>query len=191
MTRPRLPRPPTLATVVLLVALLGACAGEGFATLPPAAAPSAVPSPTATTAHGEWPATEVEVEQPPPFEVRHAGEALLIYPHSFCNATGCADGADEHPPSVGSPAEVYVRVPVATFTELRVSGAPVDNRCAEPADEYAVEPLGEGWWRVTPRGAADERRVTLFADGGDGSGSMGADLRWTTPPGDAPPTTCQ
>jgi hypothetical protein len=165
---------PAVLLAVPLTALLAGCA-ESTAGPPPAS----VPSPTATATHGnKWPEGG-EMEQPGPFEVRYDDEALVLYPYTFCYDNGCADGFDDDPPSVGSPEQIYVDVPVAGFTELDVSQMTGDDDDPGETFEADVEPLGGGWWRVTPGGPADTYSVELFASG-DGAGDMVADVRWET-----------
>jgi hypothetical protein len=169
------PTVPALCLAVPLTVLLAGCAESTAGPLP-----ASVPSPTATTTHGtKWPENE-EMEQPAPFEVRYDDEALVLYAYTFCYDNGCADGFDDDPPSVGSPEEIYVHVPVHGFTELQVSQTTGDDD--NPGDTFAadVESLGGGWWRVAPGGPADTYSVELFASG-DGVGDMIADLRWKTP----------
>jgi len=166
-----------------VLALLAGCAGaEGPQPVGGEVggpAPAGVPSPTATASHGAWPG-EQDLDQPPPFEVRTDDVVLSLYAHTFCHGSGCADGADEDPPSVGSPATLFVRVPVDAFTELSASLHADDDLCDGRAVEAAAAPLGGGWWAVTPRGPAGEYRLSLFA-AGDGSGDMVGDVLWTTP----------
>ncbi|PUB26960.1 hypothetical protein C8K30_105188 [Promicromonospora sp. AC04] len=167
------PRPAVPA--VLLALLLAGCAESATG-----APPTSVPSPTATTTHGnKWP-DDADMDQPPPFEVRYDDEALVLYPYTFCYDNGCADGFDEDPPSIGSPARIYVHVAVAGFSELAVSQVAGDYDDPDLTVEADAEPLGNGWWLVTPRGPADTYLVELFASG-DGAGDMVADVRWETP----------
>lgn len=168
----RLCRPPrrTFGPVVAALAALAACAPA------PAPAPAAVPSATATATHGRWPADD-DIEQPPPFEVRYDDRALLLYAFTFCHAGGCADGVDEDPPSVGSAAELFVRVPVPELTELDVGAAP-------PGPQGVVSALGDGWWRAVLTGAdaaGGEHRVSITAASGAGGGDMVAEVLWTAP----------
>lgn len=177
MTWYRPATPALLLAAPLLAGLLGGCA---TATAGPP--PAAVPTPTATTTHGTWSddGEGAGLEQPDPFEVRYDDESLVLYAYTFCYDDGCADGFDDNPPSIGSPEQIYVHVPVAGFTDLEVSqmtGSHENPGRTVPAD---VEPLGDGWWQVTPGGPADTYLVTLFTSG-DGAGDMVADLRWETP----------
>lgn len=172
----RRPAAVLIAAAVGTALLLGACADAVVAGPP---LPS-VPSATATATHGEWSGDGGDLDQPPPFEIRYDDLALTLHAYTFCYGNGCADGFDDHPPSVGSPEEIYVHVPVEGFDELVVHQSSGDDVCEGRNVESDVEPLGAGWWRVTPRGPADDYRVSLFARG-DGAGDMVADVMWTTP----------
>ncbi|MCK9793097.1 hypothetical protein M1843_04970 [Isoptericola sp. 4D.3] len=155
-----------------LVGLLAACAPGG----PSGAPPTAVPSPTTTATHGRWPA-DGQVEQPPPFELRHAGASLLLYPFTFCAESGCADGFDDAPPSIGDADELFVHVPVAGYTELVVGEVEADE--VRPAEvEVVVERLDDAWWRLRLAGPPGDHLLSLYA-GGDGSGDMIAEVIWT------------
>ncbi|MEU2200545.1 hypothetical protein [Isoptericola sp. NPDC019482] len=163
---------PVVVTVVAALAALAACT-PGAAPAPP---PAGVPSPTATATHGRWPPDD-HIEQPPPFEVRYGDRALLLYAFTFCHAGGCADGVDEDPPSVGSAAELFVRVPVPELTALDVAAAP-------PGPRGDVEHLGDGWWRVDltdADGAEGEHRVSIMASSASGGGDMVAEVLWSAP----------
>jgi hypothetical protein len=163
-----------LVAAVGIALLLGSCA-DAVAGTPPV-----VPSATVTATHGER--SGGELQKPPPFEVRYDDEALVLHPYAFCYENGCVDGFDDDPPPVGSPGEIFVHVPVDGFDELTVTqyAGSDDEGCEGRFIESDVEPLGEGWWKVTPRGPAGDYRVSLFASG-DGVGDMAADVRWTTP----------
>jgi hypothetical protein len=166
------------AVGLLLVGLAG-CGSGGYRSIEPGAvAPTGVPpSPTVTLTHGQR-HTDTGIEQPPPFRVRYGTTELHLHPVTYCYTGGCVDGVDEDPPSVGSPEELFVFVPVGGFDELTVSQLGGDDYCTGRHVEAETTPLGEGWWSVRPRGPAGAYRVSLFAGGG---GDMIADLRWTTP----------
>ena len=157
-----------------------ACAALGGGRTGGTPPPDGVPSPVTTTRHGAWDG-DAGIDQPPPFEVRWDDRSLVLFAHTFCHRSGCADGFDDDPPSAGSPGTLFVRVPVEGLTELTVSQHPAEDDPWEgSAAEASVRPLGDGWWAVTPRGPAGEYRVSLFAVG-DGAGDMIADLLWTSP----------
>lgn len=138
--------------------------------------PAAVPAATVTISGG--PRHGPEIEQPPPFLVRYGGTELRLFPHTYCYARGCADGFDDDPPSIGSPEEIYVFVPVAGFTNLVVDQVEGEYCVGRQVRAEAV-PLGEGWWSVRPRGPAGDYAVTLFASGSPGD--MIGKLLWRTP----------
>ena len=85
----------------------------------------------------------------------------------------------DNPPTVGSPEQLLVFVPLAGFDELLVSQHEGGDMCAGRRVEAEVTPMGEGWWSVRPRGPAGGYEVGLFARGG--GGDMVANLRWQTP----------
>lgn len=102
----------------------------------------------------------------------------------------CADGFDTDPPSIGSPAEIVVFVPVSGMNQLSVTQIIGKGECG--GLDAPARPLGGGWWSVQPSGPAANYRVSLFASG-DGAGDMVADVLWRTPDGiDAgtPAPTC-
>lgn len=161
-----------LAACCLL--LTGCGSGVIGGTVP---APEPVPaSPTATISHGN---RNGPVATPPPFLVRYGETQLELAPFTYCYRSGCVDGFDDAPVSIGSPEEIFVLVQVEDFDELVVTQAAGDDVCARtiPAE---VESLGGGWWRVRPRGPAADYRLSIFASG-DGAGDMVADLRWRNP----------
>ncbi|MFE6970815.1 hypothetical protein [Isoptericola sp. NPDC057653] len=175
--------PRALALAALSAALTGglaACAPAGAAGPPPG-----VPSPTATATHGLWPPDAEGIEQPRPYEVRYDDRALVLYPFTFCADQGCADGFDDHPPSVGDVSELFVHVPLDGDAELTVTEVPADLADVVEPDgstatevEAATERLGDGWWQVRVDGPPGEHRLSLFT-GGDGAGDMIADVVWT------------
>jgi hypothetical protein len=164
-----------LAGVLLLA--LTACGG--YQPVSPAAAPPTPvpPSPTVTItrtfAYGD-------VEAPPPFHVRYGDTELLLHASTFCYTSSCVDGWDDDPPSVGSPEEIFVFVPVREFGELQVGQTEeVDDDCAARRTSAEAVALGDGWWRIRPRGPAGSYRLSIFAGGG--GGDMIGDVRWVTP----------
>lgn len=166
-----------IAVIAPVMMWLAACADPVAG---PAGPPSAsLPSPTATATHGAW-SDGGGMEQPPPFQVRYGADVLELYAYTFCYRNGCVDGIDDDPPSVGSPNEIFVRVPVEAFDDLVVSQSADGDLCDGRRVEAEAEHLGDGWWRVSPRGPAGEYRVSLFARG-DGAGDMVADVWWETP----------
>ncbi len=162
-----------VVTTLLAAAVLTACAS----TLSPAG-PTGHPTPTATVTHG--PGYESAPTSPGSFKIRYDGTELVLDPVTYCSSGGCVDGVDPNPPSVGSPAELLVFVPVPAFDVLTVSLVSGDDICSGRLVVAETEDLGDGWWRVRPAGPAGEYRVELFA-GGDGAGDMVASLLWTTP----------
>ncbi len=164
------------AVIAPVAILLAACADPVAG--PAGPPPVAVPSPTATSTHGAW-ENAGELDQPPPFEVRYGEEALVLYAYTFCYDNGCADGFDDDPPSIGSPSEILVHVPVADFDELIADQTRGGDQCGGRRVEADTESLGDGWWLVSPRGPAGEYRVSLFARGQ--AGDMVADVWWDSP----------
>jgi hypothetical protein len=130
-------------------------------------------------------------QEPPPFRVRYGGTELVLDAATFCYTNMCVDGWDNDPPSVGSPEEIFVFAPVRQFDQLTVgqtgesqageeaTGPAEQSDCAGRRVEADVESLGDGWWRVRPRGPAGTYRFSIFAGGG--GGDMIGDVRWTTP----------
>ncbi|MFD6175412.1 MULTISPECIES: hypothetical protein [unclassified Isoptericola] len=168
----------TALTTVALTGALAACAqGGADGTGSAAGPPPGVPSPTATATHGLWPPDAEGIEQPRPFEVRYDGRALLLYPFTFCADQGCADGFDDHPPSVGDVDQLLVHVPLEGDVELTVGEVEADE-VRDGAVVATAEELGGGWWQVGLTGPAEERLISLFA-GGDGAGDMVAEVLWT------------
>jgi hypothetical protein len=159
----------TAVLIAASAALVSCASGRG-----PADPPGAVPTPTETIVHGD-----AGSSGPPPFVVRYDRTELQLAPVSWCYRTGCADGFDEDPPSVGSPDEVLVFVPVPTFVTLSASQSSGERwSCDSRMLEAAVEDLGGGWWAIHPQGPVDDYAIDLFASG-DG-GDMFATFRWTT-----------
>jgi len=156
---------------VLAVVVLSACTLAPIVPAPSPAAPSGVPSATATVTHGSGGG--------PSFEVRYGDTALVVYAVTFCTSGGgvsrCVDGVDEAPPRIGSSRDVFVRVSVAEFDKLEVSLSP--SQGSGSASVARVERLGERWWRVRPSGPAGVYRVSLFASGNQ-AGDMAADMIW-------------
>lgn len=168
-----------IAVAVLAALLLSGCATTRVLTDPP----GDLPEPRQTIAHGERHGTEVT--QPGPFVVRYDDTELHLEPFTYCYSSGfsggCVDGFDEHPPSVGSPDELLVFVPVSGFTSLSATQFETDTstECGGRYIDAETTELGDGWWRVRPNGTAGDYQVDLFASG-DGAGDMAASLMWTT-----------
>jgi hypothetical protein len=119
--------------------------------------------------------------------VRFAETDFTLSPFTYCysGAGGvCVDGFDSDPPSVGSPDELFVYVPVPGFDELTVSQSSGLDKC-QTSINARTEALGGGWWVVRPRGSAGDYRVSIFASGN--GGDMVADLLWKTPSDQAMP----
>jgi hypothetical protein len=159
---------------VAAVLALSAC-GESGPELVEAARGSGPGAPTATATAGTEMSGLDGLEAPPPFRLQYEQQELALHPYSFCFGNGCADGFPQNPPSVGSPSNVHVFVPVegmeltATFTEA-------GQRCGR---SQTVEPVKEGnWYVLRPTGAADSYEVDLFTTG---AGSMSARFLWSTP----------
>ncbi|GAA5034184.1 hypothetical protein ACFQRL_14965 [Microbacterium fluvii] len=168
-------RPAAIAIAIAMIGMLCACASARPLVDPPGAAPT----PTETIVGGE------RYEDAPPgpgaFVVRYGQTELHLDPVTYCAAGGCVDGVDPDPPSVGSPDELLVFVPVASFDTLSVSQfSGGGDYCSGRWVQAVTTELGDGWWQVTPRGPAGDYRIELFA-GGSGTGDMAATLRWTTP----------
>ena len=131
-------------------------------------------SPTVTTTSGPV-LSGTGLESPPPYRLRYDGQELVLRPHTWCYRTGCADGFSRHPPSVGSPGLIRVRVPIEDW-DLDATFTPAGQRCGR---RQTVEPVKEGgWYLLRPAGPAGRYDVDLFAQGG---GDMAARFRWSTP----------
>ena len=114
--------------------------------------------------------------------MRYGGTQLELFAFTFCSVRAtngvCADGFDDNPPSIGSPAEIFVFVPVSGVNQLTVTQATPGRDC--DTIEAEVDSLGGGWWVVRPVGPGGDYRVSLFASG-EGAGDMVADVLWQTP----------
>ena len=160
--------------------------------VPAPSVPAAFATPEVSIAHG-YPGGGSS-PQPPPFLVLFGSTRLELAPFTYCyqGATMgvCADGFDTDPPSIGSPAEIVVFVPVSGMNRLSVTQTIGKGECG--GLDAHTRPLGGDWWSVQPSGPAANYRVSLFASG-DGAGDMVADVLWQTPDGfDAgtPAPTC-
>jgi hypothetical protein len=132
-------------------------------------------------------------QRPPPFLVLFGSTRRELAPFTYCyhgaNVGVCADGVDNDPPSIGSPAQIVVYVPVSGMDQLSVTQTSGTGDCG--ALDASVRSLGGGWWSVQPSGPAANYRVSLFASGG--GDDMVADLLWSTPDGlraSGPAPTC-
>ena len=162
-----------VAVLMTLSVLVAGCVSGGV--------PAAVPTPTATVTHGDF---DGKPGRPPPFLVRYDGVELQLAAVTFCTVgptSGvCADGSDPNPPSIGSPAEFFVYVPMAGLDELVVTLSdvtPVDS----PGVNAQTKSLGGGWWSVRPAGPSGERAVVISATSSHGGGDMIAEVRWQVP----------
>ncbi len=169
-----------VAVAAVVLALLTACGQARPEPPATATAPSDVPSPTAVATHGAWENAMGGDMTQPRFLVRNGGTELELFAHTFCVRGGCVDGFDDDPPSVGSPAELFVFVPFEEFDELIVTQRAGDDGCTARSFAAQATALGDGWWRVESIGPAAPYGVELFARG-NGAGDMIANLRWTTP----------
>lgn len=167
-----------LSLGVMLGVMLGACAtatNPGEAPEPP----GTHPTPTETIIHGD-----AGSSGPPPFVVRYGESELHLAAAAWCYANACADGIDLDPPSVGSPDDVLVFLPVSTIDRLSASQSSGERwSCGSRSLPAEVEELGDGWWAVHPQGPADDYAIDLFAQGS--GGDMFATIRWQTT-GDRP-----
>ncbi len=162
------------SAVATLTAALVAVGMTGCASLrTPGETPGGLPEPTQTLVHGQ------SSGGPPPFVVRHGDSELRLAPTSWCWQSSCADGHDPDPPSVGSPGEVLVFVPVEEFTQLYVSQRSSDDYCTARTIVNEPVELGDGWWSLTAAGPAEDWIVDVFASG-DGVGDMIASFVWAT-----------
>ena len=121
--------------------------------------------------------TGTGIDQPPPFRLRYDGHELELHAHTYCYGGGCVDGIVQDPPSVGSPDEIRVFVPVPEF-ELDVSFTDARQECGGRSEPATVEDLGKGWYLLRPHGEPGRHRVSLFASGG---GDMVGEFLWNTP----------
>jgi len=130
-------------------------------------------SPTATTTAGP---DMTDVTPPPLFRLQYDDQQLALRPFAWCYENGCADGMPDDPlPSIGSPTEVRVFVPVKGW-DLAATFVNADEKCGR---EQTVEPTeDDGWYVLRPAGRAGSYRVDLFARG---QGDMVARFQWTTP----------
>jgi hypothetical protein len=170
-----------VAAVVLSLVLLAGCGSR-----PMGEPPVSAPSPTQVIEHSNG--YSDGPQSPGSFVVRFGDTELHLDPTTYCYNNGCVDGMDPDPPEIGAHDEILVFVPVREFTELSASQRSGDDYCTARQLAAETTDLGEGWWRVTPQGPAGDYIVSLFA-GGNGSGDMIADLRWTTPDAPLPPAT--
>lgn len=162
-----------------LLAACGTETGAGAATDPDAGPGETVatkPVPTVTATAGPR-HTGTGIKQPPPFRIQYDGHELELHAHTYCYGGGCVDGVVQDPPSIGSPDEVRVFVPVPEF-DLDVSFMDGRRACGGRIEPAAVEDLGKGWYLLRPHGDAGRHRVSLFASGG---GDMVAEFLWDTP----------
>jgi len=150
--------------------------------LPTQTLPSAVASPEVTITHGYT--DDGQNLRPPPFLVLFGSTRLELAPFTYCfhsaNSGVCADGFDDDPPPIGSPAQIVVFVPVSGMDQLSVTQTIGTGDCG--GLDARTRSLGGGWWSVQPSGPAATYRVSLFASG-DGAGDMVADVLWSTPDG--------
>ena len=177
---PRAARAAALGGCLLLVGCGLGPAGSPTGLASPSV-PSAVATPGATTTHG-YPDSGSGL-RPPPFIVLFGGTRLELAPFTYCYHSAsrgvCADGFDNDPPSIGSPAQIVVFVPVSGMDQLSVTQTIGSGDCGSL--QAGVRPLGGGWWSVRPSGPSANYRVSLFASGG--GDDMVADVLWSTPDG--------
>ncbi len=160
-----------LAALIAMGGMLAACASATREAPPP---PGPLPTPTETITHGS-----AAPSGPPPFIVRYGETELHLAAAGWCYANACADGIDLDPPSVGSPDDVLVFLPVSTIDRLSASQSSGERwSCESRTLPAQVEDLGDGWWAVHPQGPADDYAIDLFAQGS--GGDMFATLRWQT-----------
>jgi hypothetical protein len=138
-------------------------------------------TPEVTITHGYT--TNGSDQRPPPFLVLFGSTRLELAPFTYCYHSAsrgvCADGFDKDPPSIGSPLQIVVHVPVSGMDQLSVTQTIGKGDCGRL--DASVRPLGGGWWSVQPSGPAANYRVSLFASGG--GDDMVADVLWSTPDG--------
>jgi hypothetical protein len=177
--------PPAARTAVLTGCLLlvgcGLVPAGGPTGLTSPSVPTVPATPQVTTTHG-YPDSGSELG-PPPFVVLFGSTRLELAPFTYCyhsaNVGVCADGFGVDPPSIGSPAQIVVFVPVGGMDHLSVTQSIGKGDCGRL--DASVRPLGGGWWSVQPSGPAANYRVSLFASGG--GDDMVADVLWRTPDG--------
>jgi hypothetical protein len=159
-----------LGLLVLAVSACGSSSSPEFTELAPGSGPG---SPTSTTTSGPD-MSGGEVTPPPPFRLRYEDQELALQPYTWCYSNGCADGVADDPPSVGSPGEVRVFVPVRGW-DLVATFVSADKPCGR---EQTVEPTREdGWFVLRPVGHAGRYNVDLFAQG---RGDMVSRFVWDT-----------
>jgi hypothetical protein len=159
-----------LGLLVLVVSACGSTSSPEVIELAPGSGPG---SPTATTTAGPD-NTGGQVTPPPPFRLRHEHQELALQPYTWCYGNGCADGVAEDPPSIGSPDEIRVFVPVRGW-DLVATFIAADEPCGR---EQTVEPTrDDGWFVLRPVGHAGRYNVDLFAQG---QGDMVARFVWDT-----------
>jgi len=143
--------------------------------------PTVMATPEVTVTHGHT--TNGSDLRPPPFVVLFASTRLELEPFTYCYHSAsrgvCADGFDNDPPSIGSPAQIVVFVPVSGMDQMSVTQTIGSGDCGSL--QAGVRALGGGWWSVRPSGPSANYRVSLFASGG--GDDMVADVLWSTPDG--------
>lgn len=157
--------------VVIMTGMLGAC---GVSYDRP---PVGVPTPTATMTSGE---------APEHFVVRYGETELQLAP--FAWSIGEQSGThDEEPPSIGSPEEIFVFVPIDGWGQLGASQYSGESMysCDGVTVGAQITDLGRGWYSLRPQGPAGEYTLEIDAGSwpgtgpGSPNGTMTAALRWT------------
>ena len=156
---------------VAMTGLLAACGSDVTVTGAddPVPVPAGATSPVETTTSGP-----VGGDSPPPFRIRYDDKELVLAPYTWCYENACVDGVPIDVPSVGSPTEVRVFVPVEGLT-LDATATDAGEECGRQ-QQMRVTRDGE-WFVLHPAGTAGDYKVDLFAHGG---GDMAAQFRWTT-----------
>jgi len=160
-----------ILAIVLAGGMLNACASARPLSEPP----GAHPTPTETIVRGNGYSSAPQ--GPGAFVLRYGATELHLDPVTYCYSNGCVDGVDPDPPSVGSPDELLVFVPVAAFDRFSANQLEGGDYCSGRSVDAEVTALGDGWWSVTPRGPAGDYELHLFAYG-NGAGDMFATVRW-------------
>lgn len=167
-----------LAWVGILAAVLTACGSSTAVTEAddPVPAPAGGTTPVHTETAGPVGSAGPDLpDGPPPFRLRFGDQELQLGAYAWCFTNACADGFPQDVPSVGSPEEIRVFVPVDGW-DLEANFVAGGERCGRT---QSVQPRkgGDGWFVLRPAGFAGRYDVDLFARG---TGDMIARFSWTT-----------
>lgn len=172
---------PYSVTAVAVAGLLAlgstSCGGARPGTDPPSpVAGAATTVPTGGSA-ADHPGRET-FERPPPVTVRYGGNTVGLTAHAFCYGRACIDGGPpDHPPKVGSPAEVEIDFPLRDWS-FEAIFEPAGVPCGR-IQTVALHRTARGSFGLRPAGHAGGYDVTLFGRGRQGD--LVTVFRWSTP----------